>query len=119
MTHFEAEYIVAASLKRRGASCKFDTRHNGTNNIVATWKSTNWRILVKPMQNEPISEFSSDEISNLTQKATEYKQTAVLACVHSDSYVEFRTADSGRIIRPRSIIKVKREETSKSELITE
>jgi hypothetical protein len=117
MTHFEAEHIVAASLKRRGASCKFDTRQSGANNIVATWKSTNWRILVKPKINELTPEFSSDEITLLTQKAIEYKQTAVLASVHSDQYVEFRAADNGKVMRPRSIIKVKREETSKSEIL--
>jgi hypothetical protein len=117
MTLFDAEHIVVTSLKRRGASCKFDTKQNGANNITAIWKSTNWRILVKPKKDEPGPEFSSDEIVNLQKKSIEYKQTAVLASVHSDQYVEFRAADSGRIIRPRSIIKVKRENTFKNEIL--
>jgi hypothetical protein len=118
MTHFEAEHIVATSLKRRGASCKFDTRQTGVNNIVATWKSTNWRILVKPKLDELSPEFSSDEITNLTKKATEYKQTAILASVLSDQNVEFRDAFNGKILRPRCIIKVKREETSERGILS-
>jgi hypothetical protein len=111
MNHLDAEQIVVDSLKRRGASCIIDTKQNGVINIIATWKSTVWRILVKTIMfnEEKTPGPSNKEIKDLQDKALENNQIAVIARVYSDINVEYhRAVEDGRIIRPRCLIKARK-----------
>lgn len=117
MNGLEAEQIVTSSLTRRGASCKYDTKQPDTANIIATWKSTVWRILVKTMINkdEEHSWPKNEEIKKLQNNAAEHNQKAVIAWVYPDSNIEYRAAGDGRIVRPRCLIKVRRTKILKKE----
>lgn len=112
MNSVEAMQIVFCSLKRSGALCKSE----GTSIIVATWKTTVWRIFVdtscagnkKPVINE--------EIEGLQNTANENKKQAVIARIYPDGHIEYCNAENGKIIRPRCLVKGKRTKIFKMEL---
>ena len=107
MNSYEAEKIVTCALIKQGAFCRSENITDGLNNIIATWKSTMWRILVRVVKTDVKSSWPSDEeIMMLHNKSAGNNQTIVLAFVHSNSSIEYRAIEDGRIIRPRCIIKV-------------
>jgi hypothetical protein len=110
MNIFEAEKIVTCSLIKQGAFCRTESNDSGINNIIVSWKSTIWRILVRTI-NKDISSLwpLDDEIKLFKQKEAINNQTFVIAFVHPNNTIEYRAAEDGRIIRPRCIIKIKRE----------
>jgi hypothetical protein len=109
MNIFEAEKVVTCSLIKQGAYCRTEAIQAGLNIIVATWKSTLWRIVVKVIKTEAISPWPTDEeIRLINNKATTSNQNIVIAFVLSDSNIEYRAYEDGRIIRPRCIIKLKK-----------
>jgi hypothetical protein len=109
MNIFEAERVVICSLIKQGAFCRTETIQNGMNNIIATWKSTFWRILVKTTEKDAMAIWPSiEEIKMFQEKATANSQTLVVAYVNADSNIIYKAADDGRVIRPRCIIKLKK-----------
>ncbi len=109
MNNFEAEKIVTCSLIKHGAFCRTETIQPGLNNLIVTWKSTIWRVLVRTINKDlPSSWPTIEEIKLLLNKAVANNQTLVIAFVHSDNNIEYRSAEDGRIIRQRCIIKIKK-----------
>ena len=109
MNNFEAEKIVTCSLIKQGAICRTETIQPGLNNLIVTWKSTIWRILVRTINKDvPSSWPTIEEIKIFQNKALENNQTLVIAFVYSNNNIEYRAGEGGRIIRQRCIIKVKK-----------
>lgn len=111
MNIFEAERVVILSLIKQGAFCRTETIQDGLNSIIASWKSTIWRIIVKTAEKElSFSWPSAEEIQLLMGKANSNRQTLVIAFVNINGSVTYKAAEDGRVIRPRCIIKLKKTE---------
>jgi hypothetical protein len=109
MNIYEAEKLVTCSLIKQGAFCRTESVKPGLNNIIVTWKSTLWRIIVRIINKDLVSSWPTDEEINIFQnKAKANNQTIVIAFVNASNTIEYRVYEDGRVIRPRCIIKVKR-----------
>ena len=97
MNSSEARQIITRSLTKRGASCEPE----GVSIIVATWKTTVWRIFIdfrSTDNREPITLVEVDA-------AMKNKQQVVIARICPAGRIEYRNAENGKIIRPRCLVK--------------
>jgi hypothetical protein len=109
MTIFEAEKFVTCSLVKLGALCRTESGESGQNNIIVSWRSTVWRIMVRTINKENSSLWPlDDEIKLFKQNAALNNQTFVIAFVHSNNTIEYRSVEDGSLIHPRCIIRVRR-----------
>jgi hypothetical protein len=111
MNIYEAEKVVTCSLIKQGAFCRTETVIPGINNIIVTWKSTLWRIVVRIINKD--KDLSScwpteEEINIFQNKAKANNQTIVIAFVNPSNSIEYRIYEDRRVIRPRCITKVKK-----------
>ena len=105
MNNPEAGLIkVTSSLTNVGALC----RPYGMSIIVATWKTTVWRIFVDGSFTSNRRPAGNEEIERLCKVALENNQQAVIARLCPEGHVEYRNAENGKTIRPRCLIKGKR-----------
>jgi hypothetical protein len=94
MDGFKALENVSCSLRDRGAKCK----QVGINIIVATWKTTVWRILIDSAENnDPMADHH-------LVTARDKDQRAVFARTLTDGNIEYLDAENGKIIRPRCMV---------------
>ena len=109
MNIFEAEKFVTSSLVKLVAFCKIESTESGQNNIIVSWRSTVWRIMVRTINKENSSLWPlDDEIKLFKQNAASSNQTFVIAFVQPNSNIEYRSVEYGSLINPRCIIRIKR-----------
>lgn len=114
----KAEKIVINSLKRHGASCATTTNLRGEKEIIVSWNSDIWRILVKNIlsNDEKLLHLTAREAIRFHNKAQNYNQIAVVAWVYSDGNIEYRAIKDDTILQPQSLVNHTKTKIIKKEL---
>jgi hypothetical protein len=107
MNSFEMRQFIARSLTRRGASCETE----GISIIIATWKTTVWRIFIDSLS----IDYKQPAILVEVDAALQRKHQAVIARIRPDGHIEYRNAENGKIIRPRCLVKRQMQSSLKKE----
>lgn len=97
MNSLEVRQIITRSLTRSGASCETE----GISIIVATWKTTVWRIFIDSIS----IDYKKPVILVKVDATLQDKYQAVIARICPDGHIEYRNAENGKIIRPRCLVK--------------
>ena len=101
MNSLEAKFIITSSLTNGGAICIAED----TSILVATWKTTVWRILIDSSSFGQSNPLINDETENLRYIAMKNKQQAVIANIYPDGHIKYRNAENWNTIRPRCLVK--------------
>ncbi len=110
MNDVDPSQIIIHSLTKGGAECKPE----GNSIIVATWKTTVWRIFIDSSIDSK-NPAANNKAGILRYTAMKNKQEAVIARVLPDGHIEYRKIEDGKIIHPRCLVKVKRIQLYKKE----